>query len=75
MFWKIRPIIYAYNSIQEKSAHDSTHYKKTDEPIPDEVDAEPSRASNKSDLDKPLDEDEDDEIDRNEESESDVSST
>lgn len=54
-------------------AYESTSYKKTDEPLAD--DEEPSRIASKSDLDKPVDEDEDEGNDRNDESESDVSST
>lgn len=58
---------------QERPSGDESDYKKTDEPVPDDADGEPSRTTtNKSDLDKPLDEDEDDENDRNDGSDSDV---
>lgn len=56
---------------------ESSRYKKTDEQVPDDVDGQPSRASNKSDLDKPVDdeeeeEEEEEEVEENQESESDV---
>lgn len=57
-----------------KDTTDSSRYKKTDEPVADDVDGQPSRASNKSDLDKPVDDDDEDveeNDDKNRESESD----
>lgn len=67
--------IYVVIQLEQETPYESTLNKKTDENVPDDVDGEPSRTTNKSDLDKPVDEDDvdDEENERNEESESEVS--
>ncbi len=74
-WFRFHIFLFVITSEQDKPSDESSYHKKTDDQIPDDVNEEPSRTTNKSDLDKPVDEDEDVDVenDRNEGSESDVS--